>query len=188
MPRAPTAALAALCILAITGCAAMSEAECRFADWRQLGERDARQGRAADYFADRAEACREHGLPSDQAAYRSGWRSGLDHFCTPDSGFRRGLAGDGYSDICPPGRERPFLAGYEMGLDIHRTQEDLSRLDREITALEDDLRDLEDHDGKEAGRIRDEIRRRQFDVRRLERELGRLEAVAAERGFAIGGY
>lgn len=188
MPRAPTAALAALCILALTGCAAMSESECRFADWRQLGERDARQGRAADYFADRAEACREHGLPSDQAAYRSGWRSGLDLFCTPDSGFRRGLAGDGYNDICPPGRERPFLAGYELGLDIHRTQERLVDLDREIASLEDELDGLENGDGKEADRIRNEIRDRRFEVRRAERDLGRLEAVAAERGFAIGRY
>lgn len=188
MPRFFPAAILAVCTIAVTGCATMSESECRHADWLQLGERDARQGRTTEHFADRAEACREHGLSADQAAYREGWRRGLEHFCTPDSGFRHGLAGDGYRDICPSGRERPFLASYELGLDIHRAREELDRLDRDIASLENDLEEIDDPDGQVADRIRRDIRDRQYDVRRVERDLGRLEAIAAERGFAIGHY
>lgn len=188
MPRMLSAATAVFCILVLAGCAAMSESECRHADWHQLGERDARQGRAAEFFAGRAEACREHGLSADQAAYREGWRRGLEHFCTPDSGFRHGLAGDGYREICPPGRERPFLAGYELGLDIHRAREELNLLDRDIASLEHELEELDDPGGKEADRIRRKIRERRHDVRRVERDLGRLEATAAERGYPVGRY
>lgn len=188
MPRLFPAAVLAVCTMAATGCATMSESECRHADWLQLGEHDARQGRTAEYFADRAEACREHGLSADRAAYREGRRRGLEHFCTPDSGFRHGLAGDGYREICPAGRERPFLAGYELGLDIHRARDELDRLDREAASLEAELDEIDDPDGEKADRIRRSIRDLQRDARRVERDLGRLEAIAAERGFAMGYY
>ncbi len=188
MPRFLPAAILAVCTMAATGCATMSESECRHADWLQLGERDARQGRTAEHFADRAEACREHGFSADQVAYREGWRRGLEHFCTPDSGFRHGLDGDGYREICPSGRERAFLAGYELGLDIHRAREEMDRLDREMASLEEELAEIDDPDGKEADRIRRSIRELHLDVRRVERGLGRLEAIAAERGFVMGHY
>lgn len=179
---------AALLVLMLAGCATMSESDCRYADWRQIGERDARQGRTADYFADRAGACREHGLAADETAYRAGWRRGLEQFCTPDSGFRHGLEGDGYHETCPGGRERAFLAGYGLGLDIHRAGEHLDRLDREIASLQEDLDEHGDRDSDEARRIERDIRDRRDEIRRVERELGRLEAIAAERGFFAGGY
>lgn len=188
MPRVFPVAILACCTLFVSGCATMSETECRHADWHGLGDRDARQGRAAQHFADRAEACREHGLPADREAYRAGWRRGLDQFCTPGSGFHHGLAGKDYEHTCPLGAEAAFLAGYGLGRDLHETREHLGRLDGEIVSLEDELAGLEDQDGKEADRLRRKMRNRQSDIRVLERELGRLEAIAVERGFFAGGY
>lgn len=188
MPRVFPVAVLAFGALFVTGCATMSEGECRHADWRGLGERDARQGRTAEYFADRAEACREHGLPADREAYRLGWRRGLDHFCTPDTGFRHGLSGEDYKRTCPLGAEAAFLAGYGLGRDIHEAREHLERLDREIVSLEDELARMEEQDGKEADRLRRQMRNLHSEIRAVERELGRLEAAASERDFIAGGY
>lgn len=188
VPRLAAIAVLVISALAVAGCATMSESECRHADWRGLGEQDARQGRAADYFADRAGACGEHGLPADREAYRTGWRRGLEQFCRPGSGFRHGLSGGDYRTTCPPGAEAGFLAGYGLGRDLQQARKGLDLLDGEIASLEEDLADLEDPDGKEADRIRRRLRDRRDEVRVLERELGRLEAVAVERGFSPGVY
>lgn len=178
----------AICLFAVPGCATMSESDCRFADWHGLGLDDARQGRAADYFADRAEACREHGLGADGDAYRAGWQRGLMQFCTVDSGFRHGLDGHDYRDTCPPRDERDFLGGYRLGRDIHEAGARLERLDGRLHSLKEELEELEDRDGEDARRIRGELDDVRDDIRVAERELGRLEAIAVERGFPLGRY
>lgn len=175
-------------VVLLGGCAAMTESECQYADWHRLGERDARQGRPASYFAERAAACQEHGLAADRRAYQQGWQQGLEHFCTPGAGFRHGLHGDSYRDICPHHSERAFLAGYELGLDIHQAREHLDSLDRRVVSLEAELEELDDPDSDEADAIRDEIRDRRYEIRALERELGGLEVLASERGYPLDRY
>lgn len=188
MPRSLIASMLGVLLLSATGCATMSESQCRFADWHELGQRDARDGRPAAYFAERAEACREHGLTADHEAYRAGWQHGLDGFCTPDGGFRHGVEGSDYRDTCPPGRERAFLAGYGLGMDLHRAQQRLERLEGEIVSLESELGELEEGEGEEARRLERELQDRRHALRVTERELGRLEATAVERGFVPGRY
>lgn len=181
-------AVPVLILLSLGGCATMSESDCRYADWHRLGEQDALEGRTAQFFADRAQACHDHGYDADRVAWDEGWRRGLDRFCRPGSGYRHGLHGHDYSGTCPSRSERAFLAGYELGRDIHDGEQQLDRLEREIASLEDDREDAEEPEGKEARRLDWEIRDRRYEIRALERELGRLEAIAAERGFDPRGY
>jgi hypothetical protein len=56
-------------------CAATGEAECRYADWYELGFRDALLAlRPQDTIY--AEACAKHGVTIDGARYAQGWREG----------------------------------------------------------------------------------------------------------------
>jgi hypothetical protein len=59
----------------LSGCAAMSETDCRRADWYDLGFRDAifvTRPQEAVY----AEACEKHGVKVDAARYVQGWTEG----------------------------------------------------------------------------------------------------------------
>ena len=71
MRRRCAAALAAL----LCGCAGMSDADCRGADWYDLGFRDAILAlRPQDTVY--ADACEKYGVAVDGARYAQGWREG----------------------------------------------------------------------------------------------------------------
>ena len=74
----PISALVVACT-ALAGCAGMGEAECRGANWYDLGYRDARfkmQSQAAAY----AHQCERHGVKIDTARYEDGLRQGRYDF------------------------------------------------------------------------------------------------------------
>jgi Protein of unknown function (DUF2799) len=73
-----TSALVAL-IAMLAGCAGMSDAECRGANWYDVGYRDARfklQSQAAVY----GQQCERHGVKIDTASYEQGLREGRYDF------------------------------------------------------------------------------------------------------------
>lgn len=62
-------------LAALNGCAALTEAECRSADWRQIGGRDGVTGNRP--FIDvYVEQCKRHGVAPAVAAYMEGWQVG----------------------------------------------------------------------------------------------------------------
>ena len=67
-----------LCI-ALTGCAAMSESDCRSASWAQLGERDGLYGNRPriDTYAYQ---CGRHGVNAAEKDYLDGWWIGNAEF------------------------------------------------------------------------------------------------------------
>jgi len=73
-----TSAFLAL-IATLAGCAGMSDAECRGANWYDVGYRDARfklQNQAAVY----GQQCERHGVKVDVARYEQGLREGRYDF------------------------------------------------------------------------------------------------------------
>ena len=64
----------ALLALLLCGCAGLSEAECRSADWYEIGFRDALALRPQDTVY--ADACAKYGVTVDSARYAQGWREG----------------------------------------------------------------------------------------------------------------
>ena len=66
--------------LALAGCAGMTEAECRGADWQALGERDGgiygMQARVDQY----AHECRTFNVAPAENEYMAGWRYGYAEF------------------------------------------------------------------------------------------------------------
>jgi hypothetical protein len=132
--------------LLVSGCASMNEDECRVADWRAIGYEDGVRGVPAAHIGERREACAEHGIAPDFAAYQQGREEGLEEFCTPASGYRLGRKGRTVSAVCPANLQSDFRDAYKSGREIYQaaaivgaTQSKLKRKKRELSELRSSL-------------------------------------------------
>lgn len=156
-------------LLALSGCATLSEQECKTADWGRLGYSDGAAGYAESRIAEHAEACAKIGIRPNTQLWRSGWDQGVMTYCTPSVGWREGLAGRSYSGVCRGRNEEAFLAPYRTGSEIHRLESRISSNSNDIRRLEEQLRSAPN----------DEARRRlRSQIRQLDDEQSRLRANA----------
>lgn len=169
-----TAAAAAL----LGGCAAMSEQECRTADWSEQGMRDALNGYGRSRVETLREACAAAGVVPNAAQYQEGWARGIPQFCTPANGARWGREGHNYHNTCPSELEAGFIGPYQAGrrvadarsrLDSLRDQQrtaqrrlDKSKDDDERRRLRRELRDLD----WQMSRAREDLDSAEYDYRR----------------------
>lgn len=172
-------------LFVLSGCAVMTPEQCEYADWRELGERDARQGRAYDYLAKRAKACHKADIAPDAVSYRIGWDRGIQRYCNVDQGFQDGLNGRAYQAVCPLHLEAEFLNGYTVGYDIYRARTARDVEDRAIRNLEAILADPGDRTEQQIRDLERDLDRRRDNIRQLEREVGALEGHAAALGFRL---
>lgn len=166
----PRAALALAVCLALSGCASMSESECKVADWQRIGQRDGEQGQPDSRIADHTEACAKVGVQPDAARYRRGWDRGVLSYCTADVGWREGLAGRSYQGVCRGRNEADFLRFHRAGSEVHRVEQEISSNHSEINRIEEQLRKAKTDD--ERKRLRDRLRS-------LDREQAQLRQRAA---------
>ena len=162
--RAPAAHRACLLAIgavmaALGGCAAMSADECRTADWREQGMRDALAGHGRTRLQDVREACAEAGVVPAEGLYWQGWQRGIAQFYTPANGLSWGRQGGRYANSCPPELEQGFLPRYQLGYRAWQAEQDVQRLRNEQASKERDL-----------GKAKDDAERR-----RLRRDLGDLD-------------
>ena len=75
-------ALAAALVLAATGCAQMSEAQCRASDWYRVGYRDAGIYGLRPQVDQYAEQCRAFGVQPAGTRYMAGWVDGFREWNT----------------------------------------------------------------------------------------------------------
>jgi hypothetical protein len=89
----PTNAALSLTISALlAGCAAMSDSECRSANWYALGERDALSYGLRPQIDQYAHQCSRHGVQPSEKDYMAGWIVGDRERAIRMSG----------SECCPP--------------------------------------------------------------------------------------
>lgn len=160
--------LASACSL--SGCASLSENECRGADWESIGYRDGSQGHNAGRLADHSAACAEYGIKTDRELYEQGRLRGLELFCTGSNALRLGRQGYSYSGVCPLSLEPQFSRGYELGRQLHDMDVHMQNLRTQIQAVQTELK-REEPPLKEADR--DTLL---YRLGRLEREYGRSES------------
>lgn len=170
MTRIGRAGLLLAACLALSGCASMSESECKVADWLRIGQRDGAQGRPESRLADHAEACGKVGIQPDAVQYRRGWDQGVASYCTPDVGWREGLAGRSYHGVCRGRGEAEFLRYHRAGSEVYRVEQAISSNHGEIDRLEEQLRKA--RTDEERKRLRDRLRV-------LDREQAQLRQQAA---------
>jgi hypothetical protein len=130
-----------LLVLLQSGCASLSESQCLSADWRQIGEADARAGYAANRVASHNKACEKLGIEVDPATYQSGYAIGLRAFCRPNEAFELGRRGASYHGQCPVEAERDFVIAFELGRDIYALDEAIREVNSRIEELREDAKD-----------------------------------------------
>ena len=193
-------------VVALAGCASMSEEECRYVDWRTVGYEDGASGRPASRLGDHRRACADHGVTPDLAAYEAGRTAGMREFCQAHNGYRVGASGQVYYGTCPADLAPAFERGYDQGRELYVREQRVRDAEAAIAQREAEIRRLEDGlargafvlvgdastaeertqaviDAKQAaeriGRLRKEIEGLQADRARYERELEVYQSTVA---------
>lgn len=133
----------AACVVAaaaLSACATgMGKDECVAADWRTIGYEDGLHGYPADRIGAHRVACAKHQVTPNLAAYTEGRQRGLVEFCQPKNGFRVGLHGGGYANVCSGPTEQSFVNGYQWGRQIYEARSELNNNQARLRNARDGL-------------------------------------------------
>lgn len=183
-------------LMALSGCATLSQEQCRSGDWVSIGRIDGERGEPFERIAEHDKACGRFGITVDRAAYSAGRDAGLGQFCRPARGFAMSLAGEPYRNVCPPALEGPFLAGYDIAryagearsaaraaeAEANRRRDDLRAIERELDGIGALMSAAEGDERADLDRRRRRLSDRRFEVRfdlmRAEREADRAADAA----------
>lgn len=128
--------VAALLSACATG---MGKDQCVAADWHTIGYEDGLHGYPPDRIGAHRVACAKHQVAPNLAAYTEGRERGLVEYCRPRNGYRVGLAGAGYANVCPATAEPAFIGAYRWGRQIHDARADLRSTQGQLRAARDGL-------------------------------------------------
>jgi hypothetical protein len=103
----------------------MGRDECVVADWRTIGYEDGLHGLPADRIGAHRTACAKHQVTPNLAAYSEGRERGLREYCQPKNGFRAGINGYSYANVCSGATEAAFVDSYRYGRQIHDARAEL---------------------------------------------------------------
>lgn len=170
--------------LALAGCETgppMSPAQCQVADWRAVGHQDGAEGRPAERFVALQQACAAAGMGADQTLYMRGRSEGLWTYCEPERAFRLGVAGTGYSGVCPAELDGVFRDAHQEGLRAYNVLSALRSAESTISSLESERNDINHKiDANELGLIQSqtdaERQRHRDELVRLRDERNRVES------------
>ena len=119
-------ALSVTVVAVLSACATgMGKDECVVADWRTIGYEDGLHGYPADRIGAHRVACAKHQVTPNLAAYTEGRQRGLVEYCQPKNGFRVGLRGGWYANVCSGPTEQSFVNGYQWGRQIYEARSEL---------------------------------------------------------------
>lgn len=164
-------------MLALAGCAPMTENECRATDWRQRGVEDGSRGHSATDLRSFREQCGKFGIAPDERAYSSGRSVGLGRYCTAENGLAVGKAGSSYNTgVCPAAAEVLFVKNHKIGYEIYSLNVQLRKVNQQINESEKQIKDpaLSD-DARRA--LRERIHDMDRERARLRQSLNTLESL-----------
>jgi outer membrane murein-binding lipoprotein Lpp len=138
--RLLASAAALLATVVLAGCSSgMSKDQCVMADWHMIGFEDGLQGWPADRIGVHRVACAQHQVTPNLAAFMEGRQRGLQEFCQPKNGFRVGLRGGGYANVCSGPTEPAFVDSYRYGRQIHDARTELRNTQSRLRSARDGL-------------------------------------------------
>lgn len=170
-----------IAMLLATGCASLSEKQCKTVNWQEQGARDAYDGWDRSRFEDHREACSEHGIATDTAAYTKGFDEGLARLCTAARGYAMGTEGKTYRNTCPPETDAKFREGFRLGSDIRKERRQIDSTQVQIRAAEEKLKKSQSAEERE--KLRRQIRTLDEEILDAQRRVRRLEEDATRAGF-----
>jgi len=125
----------------LTGCATLSEEECRYADWQQLGYTDGSAGHSPARLDEHREACAEYAIVPDMELYLTGREQGVRVYCQPDNGFVVGRSGGSISVACPTDLRAAFVENHSAGRQLWLQKQSLKREQDRLNTLKRELAD-----------------------------------------------
>lgn len=200
-----------IAFLAIAGCGESEEernrrdqrqaAACQATDWWALGFEDGVKGLRADQFGKYRRECAPHGVTADIGGYLDGRDDGLVDYCKPQNGYRLGVDGNRYANVCPPDLERPFLDAHKDGAGLRerraavdKAESRLSQAKKRANSLERTIADkstaMISPDTSMEGRINLGIDIKQLTQEKvdLNRSIPRMEAELTEARRELNDY
>ena len=124
----------------MTGCSSgMGKDQCAVADWNMIGYEDGLHGFPADRIGVHRVACAKYQITPNLAAYTQGRERGLVEYCQPKNGFRAGLYGNGYANVCSGPTEPAFVDGYRYGRQIHDARTELRNTQSQLRGAREGL-------------------------------------------------
>ena len=127
-------------VLGLASCSTMSEKECQFANWRDIGLTDGLAGKSLGLLNERRSDCAEANIQLDQKAYLKGREEGLKTYCQLGNAVHLGLRGEPYEGVCPAAIEPEFRRRYTIGRDVYHFRTEIDRLERRLASLEQQSR------------------------------------------------
>ena len=126
--------------LQMSGCSTgMGKDQCVVADWRTIGYEDGLHGYPADRIGVHRVACAKYQVTPNLAAYSEGRERGLIEYCQPKNGFRVGLYGNGYANVCSGSTEPAFVDSYRYGRQIYDARTELRNTQSRLRSARDGL-------------------------------------------------
>jgi hypothetical protein len=124
----------------VLGCqSAPLKVTCNQTDWFELGRQDGASGLSSRLKVHREE-CGKFFDKMNEGLYATGYNNGLTEYCSSDNGFAIGKSGLKPTLNCPPPMDQTFLAAIQRGQEARDLEENIRRLDREISSLNQKLK------------------------------------------------
>ena len=112
--------------LFISGCASISQEECKAGNWESLGDRDANV-KHYNSLNSYIEECSKYGITPDKTQYDLGFSKGLEQLCTFQNGYLIGNNGETLPTLCPKELQDKFVQGYIEGQRNHDNKVQLEK-------------------------------------------------------------
>lgn len=132
--------IASALLFGLASCSTMSEKECQFANWRDIGLTDGLAGKSLGLLDARRSDCAEARIQVDQDAYLKGRKQGLQTYCQLGNALQVGLRGETYEGACPTAIDPEFRRRYAIGRDVYQFHAEIARLERRLASLEQQSR------------------------------------------------
>lgn len=121
------------------GCGTLGKQECLHADWQTIGYEDGLAGQPAARIGAHRTACAKYEVVPDLKAYSAGRDSGLAEYCQARNGYRAGLHGQAYHNVCPAAKEPAFVNAYRHGRQIYDARAELRTTQNQLQGAKDAL-------------------------------------------------
>lgn len=130
--------------LLLTGCATLSQDECKVANWQTIGFEDGAKGYSSERISAHRESCADYGIAPNLEKYLFGYRQGVRQYCVPSRGFALGRKGSDYNGICPTDLEQSFLSYYRQGEKVYELEHAIEQMKNDHRTLMQEHDDLID--------------------------------------------
>ena len=122
----------------LTGCQAMTVAECEQGDWQKYGRQDGSNG-YAERWQIRTASCAKQGIAIDSKFYQSylaEYQKSITQYCQKDNIFQLGLIGEAKIEACPEPVRTQLRPIYTVTQNYVNNKKSLETVSKDLDDLE----------------------------------------------------